>query len=261
MSDSVQPHGQQPTRLLHPQDSPGKSTGVGCHFLLHVTLHCIYSILGNFSCSQMRGLCSRLSLEKRNLWLALWKQRQEKAWSLKQTKSKYWQLELSKERKGEKAMYDGAWVSIFLVVVFVQLLIMSNSLRPHGLQHDRFPCPLLSPGVCSNSCLLSQWCHPTISSSVTHFSSCPQSSLESGSFPVSQLLVSDGQSIGTSALASILPVNIQGWFPSGLTGLISLLSTALLRIVSSTTIWKYQFLTTQPSLLSIHCYWKTHTFD
>ena len=238
MSDSVWPHGQQPTRLLCPQDSPGKNTGVGCHFLLHVTLHCIYSILEDFSlpCNQMRGLCSRLSLEKRYMWLALWKQRQEKAWSPKQTKSKYWQLELSKERKRDRAMYSGASASNFLIVVFVQLLIMSSSLWPHGLQHDRLPCPSLSPGVCSDSCLLSQWCHPTVPSSVTHFSSCPQSSLASGSFPVSRLFASDGQSIGTSALASFLPVNIQGWFPLGLTGLISLLSKALLRIVSSTTI-------------------------
>ena len=98
---------------------------------------------------------------------------------------------------------------------------------PHGLQHTRFPCPSLSPGAWSNSCPLNQWCHPTISSSVTPFSSCPQSFPGSGSFPVSQLFTTGGQSIGASALVSVLPVNIQGWFPLGLTGLISLQSKTL----------------------------------
>ena len=92
-----------------------------------------------------------------------------------------------------------------------------------------------------NSCPLSQWCHPAIPSSVTPFSSCPQSSLASGSFPVSQLVALGGPSIGTSASASILPMNIQGWFPLGLTGLISLLSKGLWRIFSSTTICRHQF--------------------
>ena len=98
---------------------------------------------------------------------------------------------------------------------------MSNSLWPHGLQHARFPCPSLSPRVCSNSCPLSRWCHPTISSSVAPFSSCPQSFPASGSFPVSQFFTSSGQSIGASASAAVLPMNIQGRFPLGLTGLIS----------------------------------------
>ena len=101
---------------------------------------------------------------------------------------------------------------------------MSDSLWPHGLQHARLPRPLLSPRVCSNSCPLSQWCHPTILSCVTHFS-CPQSFPVSGSFPMSWLFTSGSQSIGASA--SVLPMNIQGWFPLGLTGLISLLSQEL----------------------------------
>ena len=105
--------------------------------------------------------------------------------------------------------------------------VMSDSLRPHGLQHIRPPCPLLSPGACSNSCPLSQCCHPTISSSVIRFSSCLQSFPASGPFPTSRLFASAGQSIGTSALASVLPVNIQGLFPLELTGLISLLSKGL----------------------------------
>ena len=99
-------------------------------------------------------------------------------------------------------------------------LVMSNSLWPQGLQHARSPCPSLSPRACSNSCPSSWWCHPTISSSVVPFSSCLQSFPASGSFLMSQLFASDGQSIGASASASVLPMNIQDWFPLGLTGLI-----------------------------------------
>ena len=90
---------------------------------------------------------------------------------------------------------------------------MPSSLRPHGLQHARLLCLPLSPKICSNSCPLSWWCHPTISSSVTPFSSCPQSFQTSGSFPVSQLFTSGGQTIGALASASVLPISIQGWFP------------------------------------------------
>ena len=104
---------------------------------------------------------------------------------------------------------------------------MFDSWRSHGLQHARLFCPPLSPGVCSDSCLLSQWCHPTIWSFVTFFSSCPQSFPASRSFSVSQLFVSDGQSIGVSALASILPMTIQCCLPERLTGLISLMSKGL----------------------------------
>ena len=104
------------------------------------------------------------------------------------------------------------------------------------------------PGVCSNSCPLSQWCHPTISSSAAPFSFCLQSFPASGYFPVNQLFTSGGQSIGASASESALPMNIQGWFPLGLTGLISLLSKGLSRVFSSTTVWKYQFWEAQPFL-------------
>ena len=103
--------------------------------------------------------------------------------------------------------------------------VMFNYLQPHRLQHARLPCPSPTPGTCSNSCPLSQWCHPTISSSVIPFSSCPQSFPVSGSYPMSQIFTSGGQSIGASASASVLPMNIQDWFPLGLTGLISLLSS------------------------------------
>ena len=109
---------------------------------------------------------------------------------------------------------------VALSVQFSRSLV-SSSFRPHGLQQAKLPCPSLSSGACSDSCPLSWWCHPTISSSVIPFSSCPQSFPASGSFLTSQLFASGGQSIGTSASSSVLPVSIQDWFPLGLTGLIS----------------------------------------
>ena len=115
---------------------------------------------------------------------------------------------------------------------------MSDSLWPHGLQHARLPCPSLSPGVCSNSCSLSWWCRPTISSSVIPFSSCSQSFPAPESFPMSQLFTSSGHSIGASASASVLPMNIQGWFPLGFTGSISLLSKGFSRVFSGTIVRK-----------------------
>ena len=126
---------------------------------------------------------------------------------------------------------------------------MSDSLWPHGLQQARLPYPPLSARVSSNSCPLSQWCRPTISSSVVPFSSCLQSFPASGSFPMSQLFTSGGQSIGASASALVLSMNIQDLFPLGLTSLISLQSKGLPRVFSSTTIRKHQFFSTQPSLL------------
>ena len=127
---------------------------------------------------------------------------------------------------------------------------MSDSLWLHGLQTFRLLCPSLSSRVCSSSRSLSQWCHPTISFSVAPFFSCLQSLPTSGSFPMSWLFASGGQSIGASVSASVLPMNIQGWFPLGLTGLISMLSKGLSRVFFSTTIWKHQFFGAQPSLWS-----------
>ena len=131
------------------------------------------------------------------------------------------------------------------------------TLWPHGLQHTGLPYPSPSPGACSNSCPASQWCHPTISSSVIPFSSCLQNSPASGSFPVSQLFTSGGQSIEVSASASVLPMNIQDWFSLGLTGLISLQSKGLSRVFSKTTVRKHQFFGTQLSLRSTshNCTW------
>ena len=121
--------------------------------------------------------------------------------------------------------------------------------------------PVLSSRVCSNSCPLSQWCHSTISSSVTPFSSCPQSFSESESFPMSRLFPSGSQRFGTSASASVLLVNIQDGFPLGVTGLISLQSKGLSRVFSNTTVWKHQLLSTQPSLRSNShiCTWLLET--
>ena len=137
------------------------------------------------------------------------------------------------------------------------------ALQSHGLQLTRLLCSSLSHGVCSNLCPLSQWCCPTISCSVTPFSSCPQSFLAPGYFPLSWLCTSGGQTIGVSA--SVLPMNIQGWFPLGLTGLISLRSKGLWRVFSNTTTWKHWFFGVQPSLwfnsYISHDYWKNHSFD
>ena len=133
--------------------------------------------------------------------------------------------------------------------------VVSDSLRPHGLQHTRLPCPSPTPKACSNSCPWSRWCHPAISSSVVPFSSFLQSFSASRSFPTSWLFTSGGQSIGASASASVLPMNIQNWFLLGLTGLISLPSKGLSRVFSNSTLQKHQFFGTQPyvpTLTSIH---------
>ena len=128
--------------------------------------------------------------------------------------------------------------------------VVSDSFQPHGLQHARPPCPSPTPGVHPDQRPSSQWCHSAISSSVVPFSSCLQSFPASGSFPMSWLFTSGGQSIWGSASALVLPMNIQDSFPLGLTGLISLLSMGLSRVFSSITVCKHQFLDTQPSLWS-----------
>ena len=143
--------------------------------------------------------------------------------------------------------------------------VVSDSLWPHDLQNTRPPCPSPTPGVYSNSCPSSRWCHPAISSSVVPFSSCPQSLPASGSFPVSQLFSWGGQSTGVSASASVLPVNTQDWFPLGWTGWISLQSKGLSRVFSNTTVQKHQFLALSflysPTLTFIHDHWKNHTLN
>ena len=156
---------------------------------------------------------------------------------------------------------DIACMTIFFSSVQFRLSVMSNSLRPQGLQDARAPCPSPTPGVYSNSCPLNRWYHPTILSSVVPFSSCPQSFPASGYFPRSQLFTSVDQSIGVSASTSVLPMNIQDWFPLGWTGWIPLQSKGLSRVFSNTTVQKHQFFLYSPTLTSIHGYWKNHSFD
>ena len=146
----------------------------------------------------------------------------------------------------------------------VQSLSESDSLWLYGLQQAILSCPSPTPGAYSNSCLSSQWCHLTISSSVIPFSSCLQSFPASGSFSLRQYFASSGQSVGASASASILAMNIQDWFPLGWTGWISLLSKGLSRVSSNTTVQKHQFFGTHflysPTLTSIYDYWKNHSY-
>ena len=136
----------------------------------------------------------------------------------------------------------------YLKVLQFSCSAVSYSLQPHGLQHDRLLCPSSTPRACSSSCPLSQWCHPTISSSVVPFSSCLQYLLASGSFPMSQFFTLGGQNIGFSTSASVLSMNIQDWFSLRFTGLISLQSKGLSRVFSNTTVQKHQFFGTQFSL-------------
>ena len=156
-------------------------------------------------------------------------------------------------------MCIGLWVSNILIYclrvmllrfssVQFSCLFMSDFLQPHGLQHTRLPYPSPNPGVYPNSCPSSWWCHATISSSVVPFSSCLQSFPASGFFPVSQFFTPHGQSIGASASASVLSMNIQDWFPLGLTGWISLQSKRLSRVFSNTTVQNHQFFSAQLSL-------------
>ena len=138
----------------------------------------------------------------------------------------------------------------YTIILLVQFScsVMSNTLRPHGLQQARPPCPSPTPGVYLNSCPLSRWCHPTISSSLVPFSSCLQSFPASGSFQMSQLFTSGGQSTAVSASASVLPMNIQDWFPLGWTHWISLQTKGLSRVFSNTTVQKHQFFGAQLTL-------------
>ena len=140
-------------------------------------------------------------------------------------------------------------ISIWAIFSSVQFShsVVSDSLWPHESQHARLPCSSPTPGVHPNQCPSSQWCHPTISSSVVPFFSCPQSLPASKSFPMSQLFAWGGQSTGVSALASFLPKKAQGWSPSEWTAWISLQSKGLSRVFFNTTVQKHQFFSTQLS--------------
>ena len=141
---------------------------------------------------------------------------------------------------------------VLFSLLFFSHSVMSDSLQPRGLQHARLPCSSLSPRVGLNSYPLSRWCHPTISSSVTPFSSFLQSFPVSGTFPTSQLFASNDQNTGVSASTSVLRMGIQSWFPLRLTGLTSLLSKGLSGVFSSTTVQRYQFFNALPPILLIN---------
>ena len=146
-------------------------------------------------------------------------------------------------------MMSNTFFDAYCLVQFSSVA-QSCSLRPHGLQHTRFPCPSPAPRASSNSCPSSWWYHPAISSSVVPFSSCLQSFPESWSFPMSQFFASGRQSIAASVSPSVLAMNILDWFPLGLTGLISLQSKGLSRVFSNTTVQKHQLFSVQLSLWS-----------
>ena len=151
-----------------------------------------------------------------------------------------------------KGVHQGCILSLCFFNLYAESVqfshsVMSNSLRPHESYHTRPPCPSLTLGVYPNSCPLSWWCHPAISSSVVPFSSCPQSLPASESFPISQLFAWGGQSIGVSASASVLPMDTQDWSSLGWTGWISLQSKGLSRVFSNTTVQKHQFFGAQLS--------------
>ena len=209
VSDSLWPHGLQPTRLLCSWDSPGKNTGEGCHTLLQG----IFPTQGLNPrlphCGQIL-FCLNHQGSPRKLELVTYPFSRGSSWPRHQTGVSCITGRFFTSSATRKAH--------FLLSVQFSCLVVSDSLQPHGFQHARPPCPLPTPRVYSNSCPLSRWCHPTISSSIVPFSSCLQPFPASGSFQMSQFFPSGGQSIGVSASASVLPMNIQDWFPLGWTG-------------------------------------------
>ena len=165
-------------------------------------------------------------------------------WYMSQTKATTLKRNISRLTL---AIVIGVIFFCFFSSVQFSLSVVSDSLRPHDLQHARPPCPSPTPEAYPNSCPSSRWCHPAISSPVVPFSSCPQSFPASESFPMSQLFTWDGQSIGVSASAPVLPMNTQDWTPLGWTAWISLQSKGLSRVFSNTTVQKHQFFGAQPS--------------
>ena len=177
---------------------------------------------------------------------------------------KFWSFSISPSTEYSGLMcFRIYWFDLPIRSDQISRSVVSDSLRPHESQHARPPCPSPTPRVHPNPCLSSQWCHPTILSSVIPFSSCPQSFPASGSFPMSQLFASGGQSIGISASISVLPMNTQDWSPLGYTGWISLQSKGLSRVFSNTMVQKHQFFSFlhSPTLTSIHDHWKNHSLD
>ena len=232
-----------------------KNTGVGCHFLLQcmkvkskneVTQSCP-TLHDRMDCS-LPGSSAHGIFQARVLeWVAMPSSRGS---SLPRDRTPCLLCLLNLLQQAGSLPLAPPRKPLYIVVVVVQSLSSVQLLRPHGLQHARHPCPSSSPGACSNSCPLSLWCHPKISSSVIPFSSRLQSFPASGSFLMSQLFASGGQSIGASASASVLPMNIQDWFPLGWTSLISLQSKGLSRVLSNTIVQKHRFFGSQFSLWS-----------
>ena len=227
--DSPQPHRQQPTRLPRPRDSPGKNTGVGCHFLLQcmkvkseseVSQSCP-TLCDPMDChlpgSSVHGIFQARVLEWGAIAFSdngiLLSHKKERIWvsSNEVEEPRAYYTEWSKSEREQQMLYINAYISVQF-----KHSVISNTLGPHGLHHTRPPCP--SPSQWT----LSRWCHPTIAFSVICFSSCLQSFPAWGSFHMSQFFVSDDQSIAVSASAWVLPMNIQDWFPLGWTGWISL---------------------------------------
>ena len=171
-------------------------------------------------------------------------------------KKKQWMTALWEPSLTDSTMYDLCFSSVQF-----SCSVVSDSLRPHELQHAWPPSPSPTPGVDPNPCPSSRWCHPTISSSVVPFSSWPQSFSASGSFQMNQLFTSGGQSTGISVSTSVLPMNTQDWSPLGWTGWISLQSKEPSRVFSNTTVQKHQFCLYGPTVTSIHDHWKNHSLN
>ena len=201
--------------------------------LVHINYQTIIAIIMYWTCSILPNLCEFAHASNLNSSLHVKNSSILQCPNQMPALKPYLDLQFSHSKWG---VTTGIPCS-FIILLFNQCSgsVVSNSLRPHELQHARPPCPSPTPGVYSNSCPLSQWCHPTISSSVIPFSSCPQSFSPSGSFQMSQLFVSGGQSMGVSASASVLPMNTHGWSPLGWTSWISLQSKGLSRVFSNTT--------------------------
>ena len=184
-------------------------------------------------------------------WLWCWRRLLWDTWTARRSNQsilKEINLEYSLEELMLKLQYFGHLMQKANTLEKTRMLGKTEGRRRRGQQKTRWLDGITNSRACSNSCPSSQWCDPTISSSVIPFSSCLQSFPASGSFPVSQLFISAGQTIGVSASASVLPMNIQDWFPLGLTGWISLQSNGLSRVFSNTTVQKHQFFSVQPSL-------------
>ena len=248
--------GSLPSRTSHDglPTIPPSSSSAGLHLLMHspLTVHFPSNSLQGSVRQADRNHQPTRSRRIRRFWQIIWlfkvsSKREKEHWEFEMY-LQWWHYPVPPACKG--------FASIFLIYAWVQTLCLyfslvtqlCTTLRPHGLQHSRVPCPSPTPRAYSNSCPSHWWCHPTISSSVVPLSSHLQSFPASGSFPMSQLFTSGGQSIGFSASTSVLPVNIQDWFPLGWTGWMSLLSKGLSRVFSNTTVQKHQFFGAQLSL-------------